>query len=673
MKFFPWVLFAFIFAIYVAGVSRTVFAGDNGDVLISYFFGALSHPPGYPLNTVIGFLISHLPYSAPFAFKANVVSALLLAAVVSFVFLIIKNLTRSFLAAFAGSLILSFTPLFWFYAHIAEVFQLNLLLLSISIFSLIIFWKGKKRKQKLLFLSVFFWGLAVFNHQTSLLLAPSYLYLLFEFGRRNKPGGVFFLKLFGCFLLGLLPYLFIFWPSSGSHPLGWVDRSSSGSVFGMITRANYGTFVAAPDLVGFSLAARLVQVWWFIKVIVNDFTPMGLILVIAGSIWLYRNERLWFWFLSIGLFFSGPFFLAYASFPPVEDFQKGTAERFLLTSYLLYAIILGVGIWGLWQFLSRLLSRRLSVRRSIVVFSLSSLFLLMPILMARFNFAKTTLADNKIGSLLAFDILKSAQPPGIIFLQGDTVIFNVEYLHFVEKENSGSKLVALGRLARLDSRKALLRYYPGLVQNKTEFLESKPDGEKYFNQIIAFNFDKHPIYSTSQIKIPADYLWVNQGILFRLYKKDSAPDDSTVASTIKNNLNNLAFTKDTYRDMYWHFFDQDVKRIYSSVYLLSAYSLLNRNDFEGASKYFVIAGELDPESLSARYGLGVSQLERMQCSEAKDTFEAIISKDQNYASAWDAMAEFYNRCEKNPELSQSAKEKARQLRKSNVDVGVEKL
>src|SRR3989344_9022958 len=101
-------LFFFTFLIYIKGVSPSVYGGDSGDVILSAWFGGVAHPPGYPLNTMLGWIFTHLPYHATVAYKANLMAAFLMALTISLSFLVLKKLTRNSLVALVASLILAF-------------------------------------------------------------------------------------------------------------------------------------------------------------------------------------------------------------------------------------------------------------------------------------------------------------------------------------------------------------------------------------------------------------------------------------------------------------------------------------------------------------------------------------------------------------------------------------
>ena len=164
-------VFVLFLIVYWQGVSPAVFGGDAGDIILSYFSGGIAHPPGYPLNTLLGFLLTRVIPGSNFAFRADFVSALYMAAVVSLVYLLVDKLTKNVFVAAASSFTLGFAPLFWLYAHVAEVFQLTLLLVAASVLFLFKWFLASSfRTGQGPFLSVFLFGLSVFHHQTTIFL-----------------------------------------------------------------------------------------------------------------------------------------------------------------------------------------------------------------------------------------------------------------------------------------------------------------------------------------------------------------------------------------------------------------------------------------------------------------------------------------------------------------------
>ena len=165
----PQSLFFFIFVIYFLGISSSVYGGDSGDIILAAFFGGVAHPPGYPLNSILGYFFTHLPIEASVAYKANIMMALFSTGAIVLLFLTLKRLFGNVFIALSAASILAFSPLFWLYAHVTEVFQLNVFLISVSVYFLIL-WKDKK-PQKYLLVSIFFMldsgkHFFIFHHKT---------------------------------------------------------------------------------------------------------------------------------------------------------------------------------------------------------------------------------------------------------------------------------------------------------------------------------------------------------------------------------------------------------------------------------------------------------------------------------------------------------------------------
>ena len=204
LNIFPLLLASlFSLAVFVKGVSPSVYAGDSGDIILASWYGGVAHPPGYPLNIMLGWLFTHFPYEASIAYKANLLAAFIQAGVIGVFYLIIKKLTNNIFVSLASSFVLGFNPLFWLYAHIIEVFQLNLLMVFSSVYFLILWRESvlqKKEKIKYLYFSMLFWGFSVFHHHTSILLFPAYLYLIYATKKLVFRDKKQLIKLFALFL-----------------------------------------------------------------------------------------------------------------------------------------------------------------------------------------------------------------------------------------------------------------------------------------------------------------------------------------------------------------------------------------------------------------------------------------------------------------------------------------
>jgi len=670
-------LFVFIFSlvIYSFGVSSSVFGGDSGDIILSYYFGGIPHPPGYPLNTFLGWILSHIPYLAPsFAFKADYVSAIYQAAAVALLFCLMTKLTKNVFVSLASALTLAFVPLFWLYAHVAEVFQLTSVLILISLIFLFLWLdsaKTKKASFKILYFSSFFFGLAVFHHQTTIFLAPAYLYIIWKRKKFLKKRSKIILNLFLAFFAGILQYLYVFLPVAFFGGTSWYDPTKFKDFVRLIFRADYGTFASAAGLIGFSFKARLVQLLWYFKVVRADFTLVGIFLIVTGGIWLFFKRKEWFWFLALAAFFSGPFFQLYASFPPLESFMQGVSERFFLTSYLFLAIFFGFGLFGIGKSLVGFLSK--FGHKQAVAFLVWGSFLLFPMTLVIVNWEKADLSKYKIGDTIAVDILSSADPPGIIFLLGDTITFNSQYSYYIDKVNKDSVIVLTGRIRLPMYRNYFMKQYSNFSYSENFHSTEIFSSQAILIDFVKANYGKIPFYSVDPLPISDEFVWVQQGMLVRLYKKTEAPSGDDLAKIIEEKFNKLTFSKETIANQYTQFFADNLINLYTDFFIRNGNEILNKGKATESEIYFKKALDISDRNTGALFGLGRAYFEAKNCDDAQKTFLKITQIDSNYWQALLGLGNVYRDCFDDKTKSEDYFKKADDVRKKQLDTPVEKL
>ncbi len=672
----PFLLFAGLLIIYFFGVSHAVFGGDSGDIILSYFFAGVPHPPGYPLNTLLGAILTRLIPVGPFAFKANAVSAIYLAAAACLLFLFLQRFFKNYLIAIASALTLAFVPLFWLYAHVAEVFQLTLVLIATSLIFLQKWLESISKKYpnfRFLILAIVFWGLSVFHHQTAFLLAPAYLWVLFKTSKNYKRIKFGRIKLFGGFLVGIVPYLYVFWAAWRKTPINWNDPSTLPNFWRLITRADYGTFTASPELIGFSYKARLVQVIWYFNAVRFDFTVLGILLAVTGAVWLYFNNRLWFWFLTLAFLFSGPFFVSYASFPPVESFLLGVSERFFLTSYFFLAIFIGFGMFAILNLLVKISQIYFKKKEALTRLTIGLAFLIFPLILVLINWPKTDLSQYKLGKILAEDILKSATEPGLIFLQGDTATFNTQYSFYVDNVNPQSIPVMTGRLRRDTYRNQVMREYPQLAF-PVDFAKK---GELNFNiavaEFIKSNYQKLPIYSLEQLPVDDDYKWVQEGMLLKLYKTNEAPSDMDIGKNIDERWSQVEFSPNDLKGRYRNYFDEHIGTIYARIFTRSGFELLRSNDPDKSKIYFDKALDIDTMTKDALLGLGIASFQLKECDESQMWLNSLLKINPHEWTTLQRLGFLYKECFVNIERADEFFQKAELEKNRNLKNSIEDL
>jgi hypothetical protein len=292
---FDWALFAMaavVLAVYVKTASPSIAGGDSGEIVAEGCHGGIVHPPGYPLITMIMYLISHSFESVgSVAFRVNCFCSLCTAVAVLFMGKIVlhySSYSKGAVGAVGAALfamgLFSFSPLIWTYATTSEVFPLNTLFASAITYLVVQF--SSTGSLPTAYLGALLCGLAICNQHTILLLEfPLILWMLFLLRRQIAQRPSVLAKLAGSFLVGLLPYLYM--PLAASlHPRAgsWGDAASLSGFLHHFLRRDYGTFQLFSGAQGKSAEgfwerneAYLRDLW-----VTQGGPPQGLVLLLAA-------------------------------------------------------------------------------------------------------------------------------------------------------------------------------------------------------------------------------------------------------------------------------------------------------------------------------------------------------------------------------------------------------
>ncbi len=342
MSFLPLVPLLAVFGFYLIGVSPAIDGGDSGEFIASSFTLGIPHAPGYPLFQLIGKVVySILPFSS-IAYRAHVLSALIVVATLVLFFKLLEKVlgsgNRWFI--FLATLFLATRPLITQQARVCEVFGLNALfacavLLCVARGDILLAW--------------FLFGLGLGNHHTLLvlfpvLLIPTLLSPMTRHGEgspnsqepaptliRRFGGGLSF------FVLGLTVYLYLPIRAHASPPVNFGNPETWQSFLAVVTRKEFGSLSLHPAALPFrDLSLTLAQTKVFALRVYEQLHLGGLILVTIGFFVGIRRPgtRLWTllalcWFLGLGLGFE-----IFSNLSPTSDIGQWRLERFLVLPLL---------------------------------------------------------------------------------------------------------------------------------------------------------------------------------------------------------------------------------------------------------------------------------------------------------------------------------------------------
>ena len=103
--------------------AQGIYGGDAGDIVTAALTLGVAHPPGYPLQMILGWGSSLLPWFTP-AWRVTLISSLSHAGVLFFLYHIVVNITKNRLAALTSVIVLGGNYVFFLYSVTPEVFGL---------------------------------------------------------------------------------------------------------------------------------------------------------------------------------------------------------------------------------------------------------------------------------------------------------------------------------------------------------------------------------------------------------------------------------------------------------------------------------------------------------------------------------------------------------------------
>lgn len=332
------------FVLYLATLAPDVLYYDRPLLLDSVMLQVqatvlgMTGPTGEPSWVMLTHLFTYLPGEE--AYLTNLASAVYASVAVLLVYVAGCLLTWRPVAAAAGALAFGVGGTFWSQAVITEIYTMNAMFIALSTVSLLL-WRDRRSDRYLLF-SAFFLGLSLTNHLTSGIMLPAAVLFVTLVNYRKLLQPVLLLKGAGCFVLGLLPYLYLPIRASMDPPMNEADPSSPG---------RFLEFVSGSDLTGVlwvfgpqELPGRL---WLYIQHLASDFNPFVMLAAAVGIMALLIADR------PAAALLGVPYlaWLLYAL-----EFNIFDVEIYFIPTYLMLCLWTSVGAGVLLALAERLLS-----------------------------------------------------------------------------------------------------------------------------------------------------------------------------------------------------------------------------------------------------------------------------------------------------------------------------
>jgi len=609
---------AIALVVYVLTLAPSIPPGDSGDLITSAVVLGIAHPPGYPLQTMLGHLFTLLPVGPP-AYRVNLMSALFDAGAIALVaFLIAKAAIQELrgpgsqraqifavVAAVTGALLLAFSTQFWLYSVVAEVFALNNVLAA-ALLVLACIWYRRPTLRWALWSFFLAAGLAASNQQTIVLLGPG-LAILLVAGIRRRMGGRSWLPdstllrelLIGVGLLvvGLLPYLYLPIAAAGDPPVNWGNPQTLDAFIHLVTRADYGSGQLVP---GGAHGSVLNNLGVFFGYLPDAFGAGGCVLAVAG-LWALRRTRVLGVALVTCFLVAGPLFLAYANPPIPPGIIRGIIARFYILPSVPFAVVAGLGgfeiLWAVQTVFGSVRVRRVA---PLVAGAAAVALMALPLTVAAAHWTETDQSDNYLTRNLTEDLLRPLEPNAILLTVGDTSILGSWYIQHAENYRPDVTVVAVPLLSSPWYVQQLHRQHPDVV---IPFELYDPANGADTGKLVDANIGQRPVYYVGILtdKFPPGYDELRVGFARKMVPKGQAPDPFAYARAHLPKLESFKFPTQPYPNWTWEAWESG---FYSTVAFDIA-NALETVDTAQAEAWYRRAISLGPDNSGAYKNLAI--------------------------------------------------------------------
>lgn len=536
-------LFFFIVYLYTCSRGPNI-SGDSPELISAAYSLGVPHPPGYPLYTMLGHLVTMVPVGGV-AFRINAFSSLLHALTLFLFFLGAVKMTGNRAASSIAAAALGFSSLFWFYSLVAEVFALNdlfaVLLILVALAAREKWAAGEEGKaRRLLYILGFLCALSLCNHYTIVLFFPALLLFVLRplLSMLRRPRHL--LAALAFFLAGLLPYIYLPLSAARQPYVNFGDPSSLGNFVEVVTRSYYGTTKLWS---GPAAAHRLDLVFDYLKTLDGQVYIFGIALGTAGMFHAARKRLGDFLPLFTAFLLTAVVFPLMANVKIRGIFDVATIERFYLLPTIAFLYFVAFGMNALLSAAEKGLSRlpaREDIRRG-VLWVISLLVALPFLLPSSSTSVKVNLKYDPLGETYIKDLVHCVEEGSLLFVPGDVPIQLLEYYKTVLGDHKDLVILIETFITNGWYIKTIRKWYPDLhLPSNREVEEAlQYDTLQFRSWLMNYLIDHNPqipaFYSlTKPRELRENRQFVPWGMCFRILPKDQEIDLDEYRATVVN-------------------------------------------------------------------------------------------------------------------------------------------
>ena len=470
-----------VLVLYVSTLAPSTALWDASEYITAAYVLGIPHPPGNPFFVLLGNLFVHLPLGGNVAQRVNALAAVCSAISAGLWFLVAERVLAGWLAArwerwVGGALAAlvgatAFTV--WNQSVVNEkVYTVSLLFFAVVSW-LMVLWCDEPdgaRADRILVLVAYLLGLGYSNHPAGFLVGPAVAIAILALRWATVLRWRLLLAGAAALMIGLTP--FAQEPLRAAHFPAVNEGEPTACTAGIavsctlsaetwhrlranIDREQYGGHSVLERQAPFG--AQL-QMWWLYfrwqwlrdahdqhPLLQGLLATLFLALGIGGGVVHWKRDRRSFWFygplvfsVTIALVFYMNFKYGYSQaldLGPTVDREVRDRDYFYIWSFSTWSVWVALGLVGFWQWSSARMtvgSQMPATRRGIVRSAVAAPVLAIALIPLILNWSQASRARDTVARDLAYDLLNSVEPYGVLVTGGDNDTFPLWYLQHVE-------------------------------------------------------------------------------------------------------------------------------------------------------------------------------------------------------------------------------------------------
>ena len=443
--------------------------------------------------------------------------------------------------------------------------------------------KIKSKADKVLLFTIFLFGLSLTNHQMMALLAPILLIFVLWADRKIIKDYKFIFVATFLFVIGISLYLYLPIRAAQNPAFNWGNPQGWESFQNHLLRRQYNDLrFTTSDIFNKN---KLSLVNSFLGEIVDQFTIVGVILILLGFIWLYFKSKKIF-FLTFGALISNSFLiilLRTAEYTAMNDF---IFRVYYLPAFLMLAIWLGGGLYFLIQIILKISIKGSRGIKIILTYFVFCLLLVLPFSFLLNNYQLNNRRDFWLLDDWARNALMSLEPNSYLLIYNDqpaldSMLFSLTYLQAVENLRLDVKIVNFTNIHGI---------FFGPISGGDEFFKWSETEKKEMLIVRLWGYNqtnlKRPLYVFYPLGEGKNskLATVSNGFVFRVYENISAAKKAPNTPLPFAVIRNLIYSPLEY-NIFFSDFISDYYYAQASYYLETGYSDLSQKLLVKAIKY----------------------------------------------------------------------------------------